>query len=67
MNTANDHPDGLLSPDDVATILGVPKATLYRWRTGRVGPPAARIGRHLRYPQDALRDWIDAQVGWVDL
>lgn len=39
----------LLTPADVAEILQVPVKTLYQWRHRGVGPPALKIGRHLRY------------------
>lgn len=54
----------LLCVDEVATILGVPKATLYRWHTvstpsTRVGPRAFRVGRYLRYSLEDLRAYIN--------
>jgi predicted DNA-binding transcriptional regulator AlpA len=58
----------LLSVDEVATILGVPKATLYRWHSvttpsARVGPRAFRVGRYLRYSLEDLRAYIDELRG----
>jgi predicted DNA-binding transcriptional regulator AlpA len=50
--------DRLWSVEDVACFLGVPVETLYRWRKIRYGPPAARIGRHLRYDPVAVRAWV---------
>lgn len=47
---------------DVSAYLGVPVQTLYAWRKSRVGPPAARVGRHLRYNPDAVRAWFDRQT-----
>lgn len=34
--------------DDVANHLGVPKQTIYSWRTTGYGPKGVRIGKHLR-------------------
>ena len=51
-------PDRLWSVDDVSTFLGVPVGTLYQWRYRRVGPPAARVGRHLRYDPADVRAWL---------
>ena len=48
----------LLTVDQVATVLKVPKATLYQWSYQGEGPPVVRIGRHLRYPSDLLDTWI---------
>ncbi len=52
----------LLGPKAVANHLDVPLATLYRWRTTGDGPPAAKIGRHLRYRLSDVEKWIDAQL-----
>jgi excisionase family DNA binding protein len=48
----------LLTPDVVAKRLGVPLKTLYYWRTMGVGPPAYRIGRHLRYRDVDVETWL---------
>lgn len=43
---------------DVAAYLRVPVETLYAWRKRRYGPPAARVGRYLRYEPDDVRVWL---------
>lgn len=53
----------LLTIDDVAVHLGVPKATLYRWRTEGKGPRAFRFGKHLRFDRDQVQLWL---VGCAD-
>jgi excisionase family DNA binding protein len=45
----------------VAEYLRVPVETLYAWRKRKYGPPAGRVGRHLRYDPDAVRQWFDDQ------
>ena len=40
--------DRLWTVRDVSAFLGVPVGTLYQWRYLRVGPPAYRVGRHIR-------------------
>ncbi|MEU9513055.1 helix-turn-helix domain-containing protein [Micromonospora sp. NPDC048169] len=60
MTTA--RPPKLWTVDDVSAYLGVPVQTLYTWRKRRTGPPAARVGRHLRYDPDAVRDWFLQQT-----
>ena len=42
---------GILTIDQAAAYLAIPKATLYTWRTRRVGfgPRAVKIGGCLRY------------------
>ncbi|MBO4160616.1 helix-turn-helix domain-containing protein [Micromonospora antibiotica] len=52
----------LWSVEDVSAYLGVPVQTLYTWRKRRTGPPAARVGRHLRYDPDAVRAWFVQQT-----
>ena len=43
---------------DVARYLRVPVQTLYQWRKRKYGPPAARVGKHLRYNPDDVRAWF---------
>lgn len=54
--------DHLLRPKDVAEILGVPVATLYQWRYRQKGPRALRVGRHLRYRQQDLQEFIAGRL-----
>lgn len=58
--TVHARPERYLTPADVAELLGVPVETLYQWRRKRTGPPAFRVGRHLRYDPVRLREWVDA-------
>ncbi len=53
----------LWTVDDVSAYLGVPVATLYQWRHHRAGPPAYKVGRHLRYDPAEVRTWLSAQGG----
>ena len=48
--------------EQVAEYLQVPVETLYAWRKKRVGPPAGRTGRHLRYDPADVRAWFKAQA-----
>lgn len=52
----------LWTVDDVSAFLGVSVQTLYAWRKRRIGPPAARVGRHLRYDPKAVRAWLNKQT-----
>ncbi len=47
---------------DVSVFLGVPVATLYGWRHRGDGPPALRLGKHLRYVPDDVRAWVMRQA-----
>ena len=53
-----DLPARYLTPEDVAELLGVPVQTLYQWRRKRTGPPAFRVGRHLRYDPAQIHIWV---------
>ncbi|MEU9665549.1 helix-turn-helix domain-containing protein [Streptomyces bobili] len=57
--TVHTLPERYLTPADVAELLGIPVETLYQWRRKRTGPPAFRVGRHLRYDPVRLRQWVD--------
>ncbi|WP_343445787.1 helix-turn-helix transcriptional regulator [Micromonospora schwarzwaldensis] len=54
--------DELWTVRDVSAYLRVPQETLYRWRKVKYGPPAARVGRHLRYESEAVRAWVREQA-----
>ncbi len=46
---------------DVSAFLGVPVATIYQWRVRSDGPPAMRLGRHLRYDPQVVSAWAHGQ------
>ncbi len=46
------------TPIEVADALGIPLATLYQWRTNNKGPRGYRVGKHLRYMDDDVDDWL---------
>ena len=45
----------LWSLRDVSQFLGVPVGTLYQWRVRGEGPPAFKVGRHVRFDPDRVR------------
>jgi excisionase family DNA binding protein len=51
----------LWTVDDVADYLGVPKQTLYQWRTRGFGPAGSRIGKHVRYNPADVKSWVDSR------
>lgn len=53
-----DQLDQLLSTRDLGVYLDVPVTTLYAWRHRGEGPPAFRVGRHLRYRRVDVEEWI---------
>ena len=56
--TANDD-ERLWSIAEVAHYLGVSKDTIYGWRKSGYGPPASKVGKHLRWRPVDVTDWID--------
>jgi excisionase family DNA binding protein len=59
----------LLTIDQAAEYLAIPKATLYTWRTRRAGfgPRAVKIGGNLRYRRSDLDHWIAAHIETADV
>lgn len=53
--------DQIITPEQVAELLKVPVGTLYAWRHKGIGPPAARVGRHLRYRRRDVEEWFENQ------
>ena len=49
--------DELWSNAEVATYLGVPKQTIYCWRTTGYGPHGFRVGKHLRWRATTVLAW----------
>ena len=52
----------LLTINEVADLLGVPVATIYRWRHVGDGPPGYRIGRHVRYRRLDVETWLESRA-----
>lgn len=51
--------DDVVSVEEVARRLDVPKTTLYKWRYKGIGPRGHRVGRHLRYRWTDVLAWLD--------
>lgn len=52
----------VVGPEVVSDHLGVPVATLAKWRSEGYGPRYAKVGRHVRYRISDLDLWLDAQM-----
>jgi len=52
----------LLTEDAVAERLGCSVALLRKWRRLRIGPEYCNIGRLVRYPEDKLQEFIQANI-----
>ena len=53
--------EDVVTIDEVARRLDVPKKTLYNWRYKGIGPRSHRIGKHLRYRWSDVLEWLDEQ------
>ncbi len=45
----------------VAEFLGLPVATVRKWRVEGYGPTGYKVGRHVRYDMQEVRDWVKDQ------
>lgn len=48
----------LLTTREVADLLRVSPGTIYSWRHRQLGPPAVRVGKHLRWRAEDLSEWV---------
>ena len=56
-------PSKLLTPDEVGELLGVAPHTLAMWRyEGRYDLPYVKVGRLVRYREDAVEAFIENQT-----
>jgi len=49
----------------VAAYLGVTAATVYGWRYKKYGPVGRRVGKHVRWDPQVVKDWFSAQPAQV--
>lgn len=54
--------DRLANVQELAAYLRVPVKTLYAWRYHKTGPPALRVGKHLRYRWADINRWVADQL-----
>lgn len=52
----------LMSIHELSEYLQVPVPTIYDWRTEKKGPPAIKLGKHLRWRRERVDQWLDAQT-----
>lgn len=53
----------LLSIDEVAEMLDVPKATLYSWRLTGTGPRSVQLpNRRVKYRVKDVEDWLTSLI-----
>jgi excisionase family DNA binding protein len=52
----------LLTVEEVARLLRVPKATIYRWRSTGEGPRGYSIGRYVRFRWPDVEAWLEERA-----
>ena len=68
ITTSSNLETAMMTIDQAAEYLAIPKATLYTWRTRRVGfgPRAVKMGACLHYRRVDLDMWIDRHLEATD-
>jgi excisionase family DNA binding protein len=54
-----------LTAEEVAALLKVPKATVYRWTSDGSGPPFYRLGKCNRWNRSEVMAWFDSHLDEV--
>jgi hypothetical protein len=57
---------GLLSPTDLATLIGRDERTLAVWRSQKRGPDWVALGRSIFYTKVAIESWVSMNVILAD-
>lgn len=60
-NTENTMLREILTVEDLAAELQIPKQTIYAWRSEypKKGPKGFRVGRHLRFHRADVDEWYE--------
>ena len=59
------EPPGILTADEVADYLKIPKSTVYKLsQEGRL--PCQKIGRHWRFLKSAIDEWLENSHGMAN-
>jgi len=53
---------GLLSEDELATLIDVKSQTLQTWRVQKTGPDFVKLGKSVFYRKSDVEEWIAANV-----
>jgi DNA-binding transcriptional MerR regulator len=51
--------EGLWGIEELSEFLSIPVHTIRGWRTKKYGPPARKVGKHLRYDPAKVRAWFE--------
>jgi len=52
----------LISPAELAEMLGVPVRSIYRWNSVGTGPPVLHVGKHARYRVSDVDAWLEKRT-----
>lgn len=58
MTTEQHSEDELLDRAQLCALLKIPASTPYAWRYRGVGPPAMKVGKHLRWRRSDVDAWL---------
>jgi predicted DNA-binding transcriptional regulator AlpA len=58
MQETNEPMEGL---DWLSDLIRIPPRSIYNWRLRGEGPPAYRVGRHLRFRPSEVEAWLDSR------
>lgn len=62
MTTTSAELPNLLSVEELSAYLGIPKPTIYVWRTRGIGPLGIKVGRHVRFRQADVEAWLEERT-----
>lgn len=60
-HTEDQGHEPLMTTKDLAEFLAISVRTIEHWRLHGDGPPAYRVGRHLRYRASDVEAWLTRQ------
>ncbi len=47
-----------LTQKQVSNLYNLPESSLEKWRNRKVGPPYHKLGKHIRYCQNEVDEWV---------
>jgi excisionase family DNA binding protein len=53
--------DRLMNIEDLMEFLDLSRDTVYKQRYEGTGPPAYRVGKHLRWKKSEVDDWLQSK------
>src|SRR6476661_1895631 len=55
-------PSPIMTSEEVSSLLRVPLATVYRWRSNGTGPVGTRVGKRVTYRRADVLAWYEEQL-----